>query len=195
MRIELLIIAATAFFVANTYKDGLYVAKLKSWKKYYQMIGIAFVGISSYAYIKKYPGNSQGFLQSANGVLRHIPIDRDAGDYLTPLLNMASTSQNSSNLQANINPLGLRQENVYTPQQKRMLASGGKGTKRSVSETKKKYVASQQDWKCKGCNNKLPAWFEVDHNVRLDRGGTNHISNLVALCRECHGKKTAMENF
>ena len=48
---------------------------------------------------------------------------------LTPLLNMASTSQNSGNLQANINPLGLRQENVYTPQQKRMLASGGKGTK------------------------------------------------------------------
>jgi len=68
-------------------------------------------------------------------------------------------------------------------------------TKRSVSETKKKFVASEQDWKCKHCHKKLPAWFEVDHVIRLDRGGTNDISNLVALCRECHGKKTMMENI
>ena len=49
----------------------------------------------------------------------------------------------------------------YHPQQeaqeKRIQSSGGKGTKRSVSETKKKYVASQQDWKCNGCNNQLNA--------------------------------------
>ena len=67
--------------------------------------------------------------------------------------------------------------------------------KRSVSETKKKYVASQQEWKCGECNEKLPAWFEVDHIKRLDRGGSNEINNLVALCRNCHGKKTAMENM
>jgi 5-methylcytosine-specific restriction endonuclease McrA len=35
----------------------------------------------------------------------------------------------------------------------------------------------------------------VDHITRLEHGGTNHIDNLVALCRDCHGKKTAIENL
>ena len=52
-----------------------------------------------------------------------------------------------------------------------------------------------QDWKCKKCSIKLPAWFEVDHVVRLEHGGGNDVQNLEALCRECHGKKTAMENM
>jgi 5-methylcytosine-specific restriction endonuclease McrA len=29
----------------------------------------------------------------------------------------------------------------------------------------------------------------------LEYGGSNHIDNLVALCRECHGKKTTIENL
>jgi len=70
-----------------------------------------------------------------------------------------------------------------------------RGNKRSVSETKKKFVAANQNWACGSCNQMLNAWFEVDHKRRLDQGGTNDVSNLVALCRECHGRKTAMENF
>jgi 5-methylcytosine-specific restriction endonuclease McrA len=77
----------------------------------------------------------------------------------------------------------------------RMLNSGKKTTKRSVSETKKKFVASRQNWCCGDCQHQLSAWFEVDHKIRLEHGGSNHIDNLVALCRECHGKKTAMENL
>ena len=199
MKFEILIVVATMFLIANTYHDGKYVTLLKSWKKYYQMIGIAFVGLSSYAYIKKYPSESRGFLQSATSAIRHMPLDRETGDFLTPIMNITTKSLfgtgNMSTLQANPNPLGLKQERVYSPQQKRMLNSGGNSTKRSVSETKKKYVASQQDWKCKNCSQKLPAWFEVDHKIRLERGGSNHIDNLVALCRDCHGKKTAFENF
>ena len=67
--------------------------------------------------------------------------------------------------------------------------------KRSVSETKKKYVASLQDWKCGHCKDKLTAWFEVDHTKRLEYGGSNEVDNLVALCRNCHGRKTAFENM
>jgi 5-methylcytosine-specific restriction endonuclease McrA len=77
----------------------------------------------------------------------------------------------------------------------RVMNSGKKSTKRSVSETKKKFVAARQNWKCNDCKNQLSAWFEVDHTVRLEYGGSNHIDNLVALCRECHGKKTTMENL
>lgn len=73
--------------------------------------------------------------------------------------------------------------------------TGTKTTKRSVGETKKKYVASQQGWICGHCQKQLNAWFEVDHKHSLENGGSNHISNLIALCRECHGKKTALERM
>jgi 5-methylcytosine-specific restriction endonuclease McrA len=80
-------------------------------------------------------------------------------------------------------------------QQQQTLLSGPKATKRAVSETKKKYVASMQDWKCGQCNTKLKHTFEVDHKIRLEHGGGNEVTNLVALCRECHGEKTSMENM
>ena len=73
--------------------------------------------------------------------------------------------------------------------------SGVKATKRSVSESKKKFVAAQQSWRCGDCKRQLPSWFEVDHRIRLENGGSNQVDNLVALCRDCHGKKTAFENF
>jgi 5-methylcytosine-specific restriction endonuclease McrA len=78
---------------------------------------------------------------------------------------------------------------------KRMLNSGGTSTKRSVSETKKKYVASQQNWCCGNCKDQLKATFEVDHKLDLQYGGTNHIDNLVALCVECHKTKTMQSNL
>ena len=59
--------------------------------------------------------------------------------------------------------------------------------------TAKKYVAAQQQWKCNNCASQLTHTFEVDHKVDLRYGGTNHVSNLVALCRNCHGEKT-MQN-
>jgi len=64
---------------------------------------------------------------------------------------------------------------------------------RKVSESTKKMVASNQHWKCMMCHNLLDYSYEIDHNVPLFAGGSNHISNLHALCRNCHGKKTIME--
>jgi len=69
------------------------------------------------------------------------------------------------------------------------------GTKRSVSETKKKFVAYSQDWKCGKCHTGLDHTFEIDHKMRLEYGGSNDVDNLIALCRNCHGKKTANENM
>jgi len=92
-----------------------------------------------------------------------------------------------------MNNLGTIQNN--TPQMKRMLNSGGSSTKRSVSETKKKYIAAQQNWKCKHCNSQLDATFEIDHRIELQHGGSNHVTNLEALCRNCHGKKTMVSNL
>ena len=110
-----------------------------------------------------------------------MPIDRQSKDILTPFFQSSQSQYNNIN-----NP----QQSINT------INRSGKGsTKRSVSETKKKYVASQQNWKCKHCQNQLTAWFEVDHVQRLEHGGSNEVTNLEALCRECHGKKTSMENM
>ena len=122
-----------------------------------------------------------------------MPIDKDSSQLLAPFLDMTAKG-----FMQNPDPA-----NTMTPQYKRMMNSGGQThyqanpvkTKRSVSETKKKFVASQQNWKCGGCQEQLSAWFEVDHHVRLDQGGSNNVDNLVALCRNCHGRKTAMENL
>jgi len=66
---------------------------------------------------------------------------------------------------------------------------------RKVSESTKKIVASNQQWRCFMCHKLLDYSYEIDHNVPLFLGGTNHFSNLHALCRNCHGKKTIMEKI
>jgi hypothetical protein len=64
----------------------------------------------------------------------------------------------------------------------------GMHLKRSVSETKKKRVVSEQAWRCAECAGMLSHVFEVDHKTPLLMCGVNSESNLLALCRECHGK-------
>jgi len=66
---------------------------------------------------------------------------------------------------------------------------------RNVPESVKKYVAANQYWKCKSCNNLLDETYEIDHIVALEDDGTNDLNNLQALCRNCHGKKTARNNI
>jgi hypothetical protein len=145
-----------------------------------------------YILLKKNPANAQNILVTSNEYLKYLPVDKNTSSILSPILDF--TSKNS------FRNGGGEHEVVQVPNQQtryaeRMMHSGKKGTKRSVSETKKKFVASRQNWKCGECNDQLNAWFEVDHKIRLEYGGSNHVDNLVALCRECHGKKTTIENL
>lgn len=66
--------------------------------------------------------------------------------------------------------------------------------KRNVSSLTKKMVASNQEWKCGSCNQTLDYTYEIDHHIPLFKGGSNELNNLIALCRNCHGKKTLHEN-
>jgi hypothetical protein len=198
MRIELIIFIITVFLMANVYSEGKYFKLLLSWKKYYQMAGIAIGGLMIYWLIKKNPLQARQMIAASNDYVKYLPVDRHTSSFISPILDF-TTKQTMGNEQRaqnggggfNFPILPMGQEKSET----KILSSGRTGTKRSVSETKKKFVASSQNWKCGDCGIKLPAWFEVDHRVRLEYGGSNHIDNLVALCRDCHGKKTAMENL
>ena len=77
-------------------------------------------------------------------------------------------------------------------------ALGSAGTtkeKRNVTGLMKKRVAASQSWKCGTCNSILDETYEVDHRVALFNGGSNDMSNLVALCPGCHRKKTVEERL
>jgi hypothetical protein len=202
MKFEILVFGLTAFFIANTYHDNKYIEKMKTWKKYYQMIGIGFVGISTYVFLKKYPNQTSTLFSHANGMIKYLPIDRNTTHFLAPIIDMVRPPFSNheqrilnSGYGAGANGMGMGANANANGMGMGMGSGSVKTTKRSVSETKKKYVAAQQGWKCDGCKEQLPAWFEVDHKIRLDSGGSNHVDNLVAYCRNCHGKKTAFENF
>lgn len=180
MKLELIVFIITGFMIYNTYHDGAYTKILKTYTKYYKMIMIAFVGFSIYLVMKKDPNSSRDFVKCAGNLVKYMPIDKS----LTPFFDITEKSMSG----------GSNNINTGNHQLKRVINSGiNTNNKRSVSETKKKYVASQQSWKCKHCGDMLDATFEVDHIVDLQFGGSNHVDNLVALCRNCHGKKT-MQN-
>jgi hypothetical protein len=213
MRFEIVIIAVTIFIMANIYTDGKYWKLMLSWKKYYQMAGVAFGALMLYWLFRKNPLHAHQLIASSNEYLKYLPVDKNATSMITPILDFTSRYSTPSSSTgwtpavSNTHPIlnmpnggvasgvasggGGRQDYA----EERIRASGKTGTKRSVSETKKKFVAAKQNWRCGHCQKQLPAWFEVDHIIRLEHNGSNHVDNLVALCRDCHGEKTAIENL
>ena len=188
MKINFVIFLITAFLIANTYYDGKFTEYLTRGKKYYKMATFAFVGLSIYLFINKNPGESRNLVKHATDLIRYMPIDSNTSDMLTPLFDFTNARDKIQHMgQSNINI-------QMTPQTRRMMNSGG-GGKRCVSETKKKYVAAQQGWKCNSCGNQLSHTFQVDHRIDLQFGGDNSVGNLAALCNNCHAEKTASNNL
>jgi hypothetical protein len=192
MKIELLIFGIAGFLIYNIYYGNKYTKIILSYKKYYQIAIITIVALSVYMLIKKDPTKTKEMLLYASNMVKYMPIDKSSMSIISPIFDFTTTNKGfmeevNYNINNGYNPL--------IPQNIQGINSSRKATKRSVSETKKKYVAYMQDWKCNNCGDKLTHTFEIDHRVRLENGGGNDVSNLVALCRECHGQKTAMENM
>jgi len=198
MKLELLFIGGVIFIVFNIYHDGKYTKIFYSYKKYFRIGFIVVLAIIFYLMIKRNPQNSKNILLHANNMVKFMPIDRASMDMISPIIDFTTRGGESNQRQGHFMN-ELNQEMGMSGGNSSLGTGSGqpavKTTKRSVSETKKKYVASMQNWKCGHCGKQLNAWFEVDHKIRLDNGGSNEVQNLVALCRECHGEKTAKENM
>ena len=195
MRLEIFILGITAFFIYNAYQDGKYTKMFMSFKKYYKMIFYVILGIGIYLLLKKNPNQGRNMLLYANNIVKFMPIDKSSMDMLSPIIDFTSKNDNQSFMES-LNDINTNKfPSGFSNEDKRILNSGKNGTKRSVSETKKKYVAANQDWKCGHCKSQLDHTFEIDHRIRLEYGGGNDVQNLIALCRNCHGKKTASENM
>ena len=202
MKTEYIIFIITAFLIANTYYDGKFLKTLQSSQKYVKMATFAFIGLSIYLFAIKNPDQSRSMFMHANDIIKYMPVSKDTADVLSPFLDFTNKTMlfqggggGGGGGHFSGGGGGTTNTNALNQKQNKVLTSGKTSTKRCVSETKKKFVAAQQGWKCGHCKRQLPAWYEVDHITRLEHGGTNHIDNLVALCRDCHGKKTAIENL
>ena len=172
MNINLIILLITGGLLYNTYHENFLFKSFHTYKKYYKMGLIVVAALGFYLIIQKNPMKGYDTIKAAQQYINVLPMDKNSKDLMKPFMYLSPEEKATE----------------------RILTSG-KSSKRSVSETKKKYVASNQNWKCNDCKEQLKAWFEVDHVKRLDQGGSNDVDNLVALCRNCHGKKTSMENI
>jgi hypothetical protein len=191
MKLEIFIFGITAFFIYNAYTDGKYTKLLFTFKKYYTMIFYAVLGVGLWLLFKRNPQHAHKLLQNTNNIVKYLPIEKSSMDLLSPILDFTNTTHSSfmENMN-NINPMGSMDPKTVTNP-----LNHTRQHKRVVSETKKKYVASRQDWKCGICQTQLDHTFEIDHKIRLEYGGDNEVTNLIALCRNCHGQKTAKENM
>ena len=198
MRIELILLLITAAVLYNIYTEGKFLKSLYTYKKYYQMAGVVLGALFLYYVFKKNPLQAHSMIAASNDYMKYMPLDKNTTNMISPILNFTQQQmRGGSTEQIHLGGMGAAPAPAPNHHQiSRIMKSGdNKPTKRSVSETKKKFVAAQQNWRCGKCQKQLPAWFEVDHKTRLEYGGSNHIDNLVALCRDCHGEKTAIENL
>jgi hypothetical protein len=209
VKTEYIVFIITAVLIVNTYYDGQPLKMFQSNQKWIKMATFGFIGLSLFMFLRRNPENSRQLLFHANDIIKYMPISKGTADMITPFFDMTRVAPPhddgaiggamSRAMDSAVGTPSARARPSWgggtpggTPAERRLLNSGKNSSKRSVSETKKKYVAAQQGWKCGDCQRQLPAWFEVDHVIALEHGGSNHIDNLVALCRDCHGKKTAM---
>jgi hypothetical protein len=211
VKAEYIVFIVAAFLIVNTYYDGRLTKMFQSNQKWMKMAMFAFAGLSLFLFLRRNPENSRQLMFHANDIIKYMPISKGTADMITPFFDMTGVSppndDGASGGAIGGSAIGRAMSSAMgtTPSlgggtpggtpgasERRILNSGKNSSKRSVSETKKKYVAAQQGWKCGDCQRQLPAWFEVDHVIALEHGGSNHVDNLVALCRDCHGKKTAM---
>jgi hypothetical protein len=183
MKLELILLLITVFIIYNIYYDWKYLKMFYSYKKYFTIGIVVILSFSIYLLIKRDPLQSKKILLYANNMIKYMPIDKQSMNLISPIIDFTTTKKDNSFM--------LDMNKTLDPQSFNIQ----KTVKRSVSETKKKFVASQQQWKCGNCKNQLNHTFEIDHKIRLEYGGTNDINNLIALCRNCHGEKTARENM
>lgn len=196
---EILLIGFLWFMVSDAVQDGRYSKALLSWKKH--STTLMYMGIALLIYLawRQLPGTQDvlvnyatGQLESQSPIVRILLRDwmRSVQRPLGPLGGAAPIPGSSGAAAASWTLLP-----PSPPDHADHDHRGERPTRRAVSETRKKFVAANQGWVCGMCRSQLDHTFEVDHRTRLEYGGSNDVENLVALCRNCHGRKTAHENM
>ena len=68
--------------------------------------------------------------------------------------------------------------------------SVNKTIRKQFSQLDRNGIASKQEWSCNMCGEALGTFYEIDHLLPLQFGGSNGYRNLQAICLRCHRFKT-----
>lgn len=191
---EVIVVLVACFLIGDTYYDGNWKKKILPLKKYGTIVAYGVMAIVVVKLLKHNPARSISLLGHVKNMLvpSWIPIDRFTNDLQQEL---PFDFRTQLGYHPPSSPSGFPVYPSSTSPLLPPIAAPFAKTKRSVSETKKRYVAQRQGWKCAQCTHLLDHTFEIDHTLRLEMGGSNEVDNLTALCRSCHGWKTAAENM
>ncbi len=66
--------------------------------------------------------------------------------------------------------------------------------RRNIKKEVRQNIVDKQEKTCGECKKELTPYFQIDHIIGLQFGGSNEESNLMALCCECHAIKSITEN-
>lgn len=66
--------------------------------------------------------------------------------------------------------------------------------RKKITNDMRKQIVDKQNNTCGECTFVLTPFYQIDHIIGLQFGGTDDESNLMALCCECHAKKSVSEN-
>ena len=66
--------------------------------------------------------------------------------------------------------------------------------RRKISKHVRQHIVDNQNNCCGKCKKEFTPYFQIDHIIGLQFGGTDDESNLMALCCECHAMKSIAEN-
>ena len=66
--------------------------------------------------------------------------------------------------------------------------------RRKISKVMRQQIIEKQQNTCGECKQLLSPYFQLDHIIGLQFGGTDEESNLMALCGDCHNIKSIYEN-
>lgn len=61
--------------------------------------------------------------------------------------------------------------------------------RRNFNTEVKDYIRYKSNCRCSHCGKDLKSNFTIEHVIPLNKGGSNDLSNLVALCQDCNTKK------
>ena len=159
---------------------------MNTWKKTLLILFLLFIAF--------FAAKQFNFVEDYWEFINLIPIPTNIKTFIQYLKRRASEQKPPSqqNYQQPHSPNHPQQNHQ---QQNHQQQNHTKTEKRNVSQLHKKMVASNQGWKCNACFAVLDYTYEIDHIMPLYKGGDNSLSNLQALCRNCHGKKTVNDQY
>ena len=131
-----------------------------------------------------------------------IYVYRNQPDLYNKIINNCKKSENKPvilNSYNNIDPLQYN-PNLYTYNNNNNNPNNNNNNNHNnnnmnINNHIKNMVANNQHNTCRYCMKILNGNYELDYIIPLDKGGSEGYDNLMVLCGNCYGRKSANDKF